>query len=192
MNQELLEMEKKPNKLAFQVALIFAFYSVVIIGLQRAMGVSMDATATSASEKVIWGALAYLPFIFAVVFVQRKHKAELGGYITFGRAFSAGFKTAFYAGLALALFMYLYYSFFDPAALQAIQDNAIAKVGDNADAAAQVEKMGNYMVYFMAFGAAIWYTVFGLIVALIGAAVVKNERPLFIEEDTTIIEEPVG
>lgn len=190
MNQELMELEKKPNMLAFQVALIFAFYSVVMIGVQRLMGVSMDAEATSAGQKVLWGALSYLPFIFAIVFVQRKHKAELGGYITFGRAFSAGFKTALYAGLALAIFMFIYYSFFDPAALRAIQDAAIAKVGDNAAAGEQVEKMGKYMIYFMTFGAAIWYTIFGLIVALIGAAVVKNERPLFMEEET-IIEEPV-
>ena len=42
--------------------------------------------------------------------------------------------------------------------------------------------MRPYMVFFIGFGAAITYTLLGLVVSLIGAAILKNEKPLFIEE----------
>lgn len=187
MNQELMEMEKKPNMLAFQVALIFAFYSIVIIAIQNAMGVSSDASEPFTMEKLIWSLLAYIPFILAIVYVQKKHRSDLGGYITFGRAFSAGFRTGFYASLVLAILMFVYFGFFDPAAMQKIQDNAMANA-DGEETAAQIEKMSSYTIYFMAFAAAIWYTVLGIIVALIGAAIMKKERPLYVEEETVVAE----
>ena len=183
MNQELLQMEKKPNMLAFQVAIIYAFYSVIIIAVQRAMGVSMEPTK---GQQVLWGVLAYIPFILAIVFVQQKHKKELGGFITYGRAFSAGFRTGFYTGLMIAVFMFVYYTFFDQNALQEATDFAISKA-ETDQQAQQIAGMGKYMIYFTIFGAAIWHTVVGLIIALIGAAVVKKERPLYFEETETTV-----
>ncbi len=119
----------------------------------------------------------------AIVFVQITHKKELGNYITFGRAFSAGFKVAAYAGLFIAVLMILYYKVLDTKAYEDLMDMAIENAGDDENQLKGVEMMRPYMVYFIGFGAAVVYTFFGLIVSLIGAAIVKKVKPLYEEEN---------
>ncbi|RZJ80684.1 MAG: DUF4199 domain-containing protein [Flavobacterium sp.] len=180
MEQQLLQEQKKPNALAFQVSLIFAAYILVSIVVSGLLNVEMGPNA-STSSKVISSALNWVPFIFAVVYVQIKHRKDLGGFITYGRAFSAGFRFSVYAGLFTGILMFLYYQFIDPAAMEKIVDASIA--GAKSDQEVQgIEMMRPYFTLTTAFGSAIMFTISGLIVSLISAAIVKRERPLHYED----------
>jgi hypothetical protein len=182
MQEQVTIIEKKPNMLAFKSAISYAVYFLALIFIFKWLGIDQNDPNISISDKIISALASYVPFILAVVYVQTTWKKELGGYISFGKAFSTGFKVAAYAGLFIALFLILYYLVLDRDALNTIMNTAIETAGDDENKVKGVEMMRPYMIYFIGFGAAITYTVFGLIVSLIAAAILKNERPLYAEE----------
>lgn len=177
MEQQLLQEEKKPNLLAFQVAVIYSFYSLALTFATELMGLGgANYESASFGLKALSTLLTYVPFVAAILYVQTKHKAELGGYITYGRAFSAGFKVAAYAGLFIALLTILYYKVLSPASMDGIIDAAMEKAGDDERQIEGIEMMSKYMGLMMAFGVAVTFTLSGLIISLITAAVVKKEN----------------
>ena len=178
MEQQLVEMEKKPNMLAFKTAAAYAVYFLVLIFLFKSLGINTNDPNLSMAEKVVSSALTYIPFILAVVYVQYTHRLELGGYITWGRAFSAGFKVAAYTGLFVAVMLILYYKLLDTKAFDEVMDTAVETAGDDENAIKGVEMMRPYMVWFIAFSAAVAYTFFGLVISLIGASILKKVKPL--------------
>jgi len=178
MQQQLVEMEKKPNLLAFKAAGAYSLYFLALMFIFKAIGIDTNNPELPLGEKIVSSALTYIPFILAVVFVQITHKKELGNYITFGRAFSAGFKVAAYSGLFIGLLTILYYKVLDTKSFEHVMDIAMENAGDDEQKIQGVEMMRPYMVYFIGFGAAVVMTFFGLIVSLVGASVMKKVRPL--------------
>lgn len=176
MEQQILQEEKKPNALAFKVAISFAIYSIVLIYILKLIGVDSTDPDLPIAEKIIAMILSYGVFILAIFYAQTTHKKELGGYITYGRAFSTGFKVAAYAGLFVGLLFILYYKVLDTTALDKIADAAIQKANGDEQKIKGIDMMRGYMWIFASFGAAIAYTILGLIVSLITAAILKKER----------------
>lgn len=179
MEQQIIQEAKKPNLLAFQVAIAFAFYTLALIFILNLIGMGAQGIDAPIWQKALSMVLSYGTFIIAIYYAQYKHKQDLGGYVTYSRAFSTGFKVAAYAGLFIAILMVLYYKVIDPSALQDIIDMQIKAVGDNEQAIKGVQMMSKYMTLMIAFGSALTYTLFGLVISLITAAVVKKERPLY-------------
>ena len=178
MEQQLKELELKPNKLAFQAAIAFSVYTLVLIYVFKLMGIDNQQENMSIATRIISSVLSYVPFVLAVVYVQTKHREELGGYMSFGRGFSAGFRVGANTGLFVALLLVIYYKLLDPSALDHILDIAAEKAGDDEKAIRGVRLMKPYMPVFIAFGAAMTYTIFGIAVSLVGALLFKKEKPL--------------
>jgi len=168
-----------PNKLAFKAALSYAIYFLVLIYVFKFIGMDQNNPDTSIGEKVISSILSYVPFILAIVYVQTNFKKELGGFITFGKAFSSGFKVAAYSGLFVGLILVIYYKLLDAAAYEQLMDMAIRAAGDDEQKIKGIEMTRPYMIFFIAFGGAVSYTFLGLVVSLISAAVIKKEQPLY-------------
>lgn len=182
MEQQILQEEKKPNSLAFKVAIMYAMYGLVLIIILKMLNINTQDPDSPGWQKAVGGVLNWMPFILAIVYVQIKHKKELGGFITYGRAFSAGFKTAAYAALFLAVLIFIYYKFIDPGMMDEIVDKSIEKAGGEPDKISAIEKTRPYFVIFAAFGSAVLFSISGLIISLISAAVVKKDRPVFIND----------
>jgi len=182
MEQQLKELEIKPNKLAFQVAAAFSVYTIVLIFLFKFLGIDVQEENVPVVTKIMSAVLSYLPYVLAILFAQIRHRNDLGGYITFARAFSTGFRVSATAGMFIGLLMILYYKVLDPAALEHILDIAIEKAsesaGDSAKAIRSVKAMGAYMPIMIGFGAAITYTIYGIIISVVGAAVNKRIAPV--------------
>jgi len=176
MEQQILQEEKKPNALAFKVALGFSLYTLAIIYVFKLIGIDTTSADVPVVTKVIVFILSYGIFILAIYFTQATHKKELGDYITFGRAFSTGFKVAAYSGLFIGILYAVYFKILDPSAIDKIANAAIEKAGDNEQQIKGIDMMKPYMWIFATFTAAISYTIFGLIVSLITAAVIKKDR----------------
>jgi hypothetical protein len=176
MEQQILQEEKKPNALAFKVAISFAVYSILLIYLLKLLGIDSTNPDLPIAEKIIAMFLSYGVFFMSIIYTQITHKKELGGYITYGRAFSTGFKVAAYAGLFVGLLFILYYKVLDQTALDKIADAAIEKANGNEQQIKGIEMMRGYMWIFTAFGAAIAYTLLGLIISLISAGILKKDR----------------
>jgi len=174
MEQQLKEIETSPNKLSFQIAASFAVYTIALIFLFKVLGVEAQEENVSMATKVISSVLSYVPYILAIMYAQSRDRDALGGFITFGRAFSTGFRVSATAGMFIGLLMILYYKVLDPGALQHILDIAIEKAGDNDKAIRSVKSMGSYMPILIGFTAAITFTVYGLVISLVGAAIFKK------------------
>jgi len=185
MEQQLKELEIKPNKLAFQVALAFSLYTLALIYLFKALGIDTQVENVKPLTKFISSLLSYGPLVMAIIYTQMRHREELGGYMSFGRAFSTGFRVGATAGLFIGLLMILYYKVLDRPALDHLIDisvSAAEKMNNPEQSVKGVHMMEPYMGIFIAFGAAISYTIYGLIIGLIGAFVFKKVPPLTLGE----------
>jgi len=123
--------------------------------------------------------LTYIPFIAFLILAQKEYKDQLGGYISFGDAFSTGFRYAVFSGLMMAVFIYLYLAILSPEVFDKALEVSRASMADKMPAD-QVDKSMDiakkWGPLFGAFGVAIAYAIFGAIVSLIGAAIFKKER----------------
>lgn len=178
---ETVKVTKTPNALAFKSALAYTIYFLALIYVFKLAGIDQNSPNSSTAEKIVSSLASYVPFILAILYVQTNFKKELGDFISFGKAFSAGFKVAAYSGLFIAVVLMLYYKILDPKAFDQLMDNARDAAQGDENKLKGVEMMKSYMVFFIGFGAAITYTILGLITSLIGAAVIKKELPLHYE-----------
>ena len=184
--QQLTAVEMRPNKLAFRVALGFSVYTLVLIYLFKLLNIDTRAEHLDTLTKLTSAVFSYVPFILGIMYVQQTYRTELGGYISFGSAFSAGFKVGAYAGLFIGLLMVLYYKVLDRAAMDQMINLARENAGDNEKNLQALKVMEPYMVIFTAFGAAITYTLFGLVISLVGAAIVKREKPFYADRTDAV------
>ncbi|WP_129714540.1 DUF4199 domain-containing protein [Pedobacter sp. SYP-B3415] len=188
MEQKIIESEKKPTQLALQVAVIYAIYSLILLYVFKALGIDTQDKNLAIGHKVLSTLLTYVPFILAIFYTQWKHKSELGGFMTFGRAFSAGFRMALLAGLFQAILMVLYYKLLDPGAMDQIIETARANAKTEQEEQ-EVEMVSKYMIWMIAFGVILFLAFFGTIISLIGAAIFKKERPVYIDTQNNRIVE---
>ncbi|TCC98847.1 DUF4199 domain-containing protein [Pedobacter hiemivivus] len=181
MEEKTVEAVKTPNAMAFKSALVYAIYFLALIYVFKFAGIDQNDPNSSMAEKLVGSLASYLPFILAIVYVQTNYKKALNDFISFKTAFSAGFKVAAYAGLFIAIVLMVYYKVLDPTAFERLIDAAREAAAGDATQLKGVEMMKSYMVFFIGFGAAITYTLLGLVTSLIGAAVIKKEVPLHFE-----------
>jgi len=160
-----------PTKVATKWALIYTATAIVITYATEFLNVDPNS-----SVKYI----SYIPFIAFLCLTQKEYRDELGGYITYGNAFSAGFRYALFSGLLLAVFTYLYFAILSPAMWEKIIEVTQTQMEDQNAPSAQIEKtmgiMRKWGPLMGAFGAAVMYAIFGAIVSLITAAIFKKER----------------
>src|SRR5476651_1674124 len=97
----------KPNatKVATKWALIYTAAAIVITYALQFLNIDQDSG---------WKYISFLFFIGFLVLTQKEFRDELGGYISYGDAFSAGMRYSIFAGLLVAVFTYLYYSILSP------------------------------------------------------------------------------
>jgi len=171
-----MEIPVRPNstKVATKWALIYVVTSIVIT-------YAIELTHTSQDSPVKY--LAYIPFIAFLLLSQKEFRDELGGYMSFGDGFSAGFRYSVFSGLLLGVFTYLYFAILSPAVWEQIVEASRVKMQAQNLPDSQVDKAiemtRKFGPIFGGFGVAIVMTIFGAVIALIGAAILKKERSLY-------------
>ena len=131
--------------------------------------------------------LTLIPFIAFLFLTQKEFRDQNEGYLTFGEGFSAGFRFAIFAGLLSAVFIYIYLAILSPDVMVKAAEQARAQLeakggmsSDQIDNAVSLTKKLGPL--FGAFGAAIFDAVIGLVAALVGASILKNIKPLDLNE----------
>lgn len=173
-----MEQSVKPNatKVATKWALIYTATAIVITYAFEFLNV--DATNSAAKY------ISYIPFIAFLCLTQKEFKEELGGYITYGNAFSAGFRYALFSGLLLAVFTYLYFAFLSPEMWDKVLDATQAEMEAKNQTPEQIDaamgfmrgKWGSIMIVF---GTAVGLAIMGAIISLVTAAIFKKERSAY-------------
>jgi len=182
-----METTVNQNKIVLKWTIISVITSIVITYI-------FQFTNVDQSSGIKY--LSYIPFIVYLFLAQKEYKDQLGGYISFGQAFSTGFKYAIFSGIILAIFTYLYLSILSPQVYEKAMVDAQQKLTDQGQLSSEqidsaMEITRKYGVLIGTFGSIIGSAVIGAILGLIGAAIFKNERPLFItESDDPTVNDP--
>jgi len=175
------QLQPNPTKIATKWALIYLVTAIIITYVIQFLNLDPNSPVKY---------LSYLSFIAFLLLAQKEYKDQLGGYIKFGQAFSAGFRFGLFAGLLFGLFLYIYLAFLSPDMLAKSIDSQRDAMAAKGLSEEQVEKgiemAKKYGAIFGAFGVAIWYAILGVILGLIGAAIFKKERSPFDTEETVI------
>lgn len=168
-----MEQTVKVNstKVATKWALISAITGIIITYAFEFLDVDPNSSAKY---------LTYIPFIAFLFLAQKEFKDELRGYITFGQAYSTGFRYALFTGLISALFTYIYLQWLSPEMMDKVIEATRASLEEKDTPSDQAEKAlemtRQWGPLFGAFAVAIGYAIFGAIISLIGAAIFKKER----------------
>lgn len=164
-------VQQNATKIATKWALIYTVTAIVITYAFQLLNIDPNSPLKY---------ITYIPFIAFLMMAQKEYRDLLGGYISFGDAFSSGFRYAVFSGLLLAVFIYLYLAILNPAMFDKALETSRASMVDKGMSDDQIEKaMGiakKWGPLFGAFGTAIVYAICGAIIALIGAAIFKKER----------------
>jgi len=177
MDQQVKEVDVKPNKLAFQIALAFALYTVFLIFLFKLIGIDIEAENVPGATQFFSTVVSYVPFILGIFYVQKTYRKQLGGYMDFRKGFSAGFRVASAAGLFIGVFMIIYYKVLDRDAVAQLINNAISKAGNDPKKIREIHDMEPYMAVITSFMAAISFTILGIIISVISALILRSEQP---------------
>jgi len=137
----------------------------------------------------------YIPFIGFLLLTQKEYRDKLGGYMTFGEGFLSGFLYSVYLGILTAIFTYLYFAILSPEMVDKILAATEAKMATQGLSQEQTDQAMGMTRKFLSPGV---MAIFGLvgslfmgaIIALIGAAIFKKERPPFIAADDYIVPTP--
>lgn len=150
---------------------------LIIIGLiGNLTGISDPTQPNSATNWIMnivnWGIM----IAFMVMAVKKHRDEDLGGFITFGRAFGVGFLVTLVLSVITAVWVYVYFGFVDPDMATTIMENSLAQQGIEDDA------MIDQMKFWFSPGAMAIYGLlgslfFGAILSLIIAAVMKKNAP---------------
>jgi hypothetical protein len=174
-----------PTAIATKWAVIYLVVSIVITYAFQLLNIDQNS-----SVKYV----GYLPFIAFCFLAQKEYKDQLGGFITFGQAFNPGFRYSLFGGLLLAVFIYLYLAILSPEMLTKAMEQQQTAMADKGMSQEQIDKaleMGNkYGAIFGAIATAISTLIFGCIVSLIGAAILKKERTAFDLPDEEVASDP--
>jgi len=172
-----MEVKKtSATEIAIKWGAIYVITSIVITYIIQFLNLDPDSS-------IKW--FAMLPFVAFMFLAQKEFKDNNGGYITFGEGFKVGFLFAILSGVVLAIFTYLYYSVLSPQMLEKLLSSAEAKLAEKGTLSQeQIDQAMGFTRKLlnpvgMAIIAVIFSAISGVVVSLIGAAIVKKERSAF-------------
>ncbi len=127
--------------------------------------------------------VSFLVYIGAIIWAAKSFRdLKSGGFISYGRSFSIGFMTGFVAAILVAVYIFIFFQYIDPAMVQQIIDQQeatlIKRYPDWSDV--QIEQAMNMSSKFMTPPMiAIW----GLVASLIGVLLISLVASIFIKRE---------
>jgi hypothetical protein len=168
-----MEIKKaSPSQPALKWALINLVTSIVITYAFQFLNVDPNSSIKY---------LSFLPLLAFLFLTQKEYKDQLGGYLTYGEGFMAGFLYTIFTGVLIAVFTYVYYAILSPDMVGKILEASQKKMTEDGKMTQEQMEMAldmtrKYFAVFAVLGVIFIYAIFGTIVSLISAAVFKNER----------------
>ncbi len=163
---------------ALKWGVIYGLVLSIIALISHFMGLS-DGTNT------MMGIVVWLVSFAASIFIMFKgiqaFRDSNGGYMSLGNGVVQGLLIGLVGGIVLAIVTYVIFGVLSPDTLESIKEQAMAQNGDMDDD--QAEMVGGIMDAMMSPGTMAgmeWLSevIFGLIMGLIGGAILKRDRPI--------------
>ena len=164
------------NKVAVKWSLISVIVSIVLTYTYQFLNIDQ-----SSGVKYI-GLIPYIAFMFLA---QKEYK-DLIVYPTFGQSFMTGFKYVIITLVLGSIFTYIYWTLLSPQIFQALVDTAKQQAeAKGAELPAIFTSAGFYIIL-----GAIFSLIAGIIIALIGAAIFKKDKPPFATDENVPYSDP--
>lgn len=154
----------------------------VVFGLIFYITGMTDPTDPEATSNTIANIINYAVLIGTMVMAIKFHKEnELNGYLTMGRSIGVAVLTGLIMGVVGAIWTAIFFTFIDPAMLDAIRDMALEQAIEGGAPEEQAEGMIGFFTSIPFFIAIMLISgvVIGLVVGLIAGAVMKKDPPMF-------------
>ena len=131
--------------------------------------------------------LNYVSYILILIFMViaiNEEKQNYGGYISYGQAFKIGFLMMVVLSVIVCVYTYMYFTQINPEIIQFSRDKAIADMEEKGMTQEQIDQAMSIAGRFMSPGVMTFFALFGnvffgCIFALIIAAILKKDKPLF-------------
>jgi len=109
IDSELKDKRVSPINIAFKWALI----GLLILIIQTLGNLFMNDGKYNPQAGGLWMMAFTIAVVFVIIFMAMKEfrDKELGGYISYGKAFNVGFITTLFMALFSVLFMWVFYNF---------------------------------------------------------------------------------
>jgi hypothetical protein len=182
-DQNLSEQAKVPYRpIAIRHGLIGA---LVIIGIGLVFNVTnlIDYTDNSNPGNIASSVLNWVAIIVAMVLAVKTHRNEdLGGFISFGRAFGAAFLTGLVVAVIGFIWSFIFLQLIDPSILEVIAEATRTSMEERGMSASDIDQAWGITKMFISAPAIAFFgfifTLFGsVVVGLIVAAVMKRQQP---------------
>ncbi len=134
-----------------------------------------------------YGFIGFVLLFLGIFFsVMQYRNTYLGGYISFGKAFSVGFATGVVAAFMVSTFLYLFYSFIATDALVIDEDMMVQKLQEtNPEMSDEMIEMSlSYAKKFLtpfwvSFISLFWNVGWSALFSLVGGLIAKRDEPMF-------------
>ena len=150
---------------------------LIVVQLIIYMGTSINSNIAKVIQL-----LCYVVAIGIVVFGCVEERKAKGGYLNYGNAFKTGFLISLLAAVVFSAFLYIYLKFINHDTMQRLHDMALDEI-ERQNQPEQNKEIGIKIAGLIAtpggsaFANLFAYTLLGVIVSLIIAAVVKRDGP---------------
>lgn len=150
-------------------------YGVVLIAIGKYQDPSMNTIST------VFGIAVAVAVLF---YAMREYRTLNGGFMSFGQGLGVGMLTSAVSGVAAGLFNFVYVQFIDPTMPDQIMDRIRDGWERNGMSDSQMEQMEPMTAMMLKPGMMFVIGVFasllfGLILSLIIAAILRREKPAF-------------
>lgn len=165
------------NKVSVKWALFYVVVSIILTYVYQFLNIDTNSTGIKY--------IGFIPFIAFMLLAQKEYRDQLGGFMSFGEGFLAGFKYTVIATILGVLFSYIYMTLLNPQLYQrAIETMRTSMQQKGTMSDEQIDKtVAIFSPFVLSLIAFIFLLIVGVIIALIGAAIFKKDRPMFINQD---------
>lgn len=150
-------------------------YSVILVAIGKYQEPSMNTINSIFGIAIAVGVL---------ILAMREYRTLNGGFMSFGQGLGVGTLTSAISGVAAGLFNFIYMQFIDPSVPEQMMDRVRDQWERQGLSDSQIEQAEPITAMMMQPGMIFVITVFasllfGLIISLIVAAVMRREKPVF-------------
>ncbi len=171
-------MENKSAS-SFKTAINYGLIAAVLMILYGLILFLLDVGMESMKS---FGYLNYLIVIVLMVLGIRAMKISLGGFISYGKAFTVSFLIILIAFLVSSIYSYIYFVYIDPGMAELIVEKSIAEAEQNIltrNPDASQAEIDQLISYTEKFTTPIWMAIWGFIMNVIVGTIVSLIIPIF-------------
>lgn len=175
LNPKRMQEEPSTARIALKYGVIVAVASIVY---------TVILLLTEKNQNQALSALSLVITLVGMIYAMREFKADNSGYMSYGQGLGIGTLIAAISGLLSSTFMMFYSQFIDTNLMQKALDTARADMERRGMSDAQIDAGMQFSEKMMSpgimFAVGIFFSIFiGFILALIVAAIMRRNRPVF-------------